>query len=91
MNDASLYCLMLQPVKIIDPHLVSSFHDDFKRVYLHSTVDLENRSSWAAECSLKLQVTVEIEGNICLIEHLLSQDSKIPPKSHIQFTFPPVS
>ncbi|KAF3966001.1 hypothetical protein CMV_009871 [Castanea mollissima] len=33
-------------VKIIDPHLVSSFFDDYKRVYLHATTELENRSAW---------------------------------------------
>lgn len=78
-------------MKIIDPHLVSTFFDDFKRAYLHSTAEFENRSSWLAECSISIQVTAEVEGSICLIEHLLSQDLKIPPKTRNQYTFPPVS
>ncbi|KAK2390389.1 mannosylglycoprotein endo-beta-mannosidase [Trifolium repens] len=49
------------PVKIIDPHLVSSFFDNYKRVYLHATTELENRSSWTAECSLSIHVTTELE------------------------------
>ena len=61
-----LYYLML-PVKIIDPHLVSLFFDDYKRVYLHATTELENRRAWVAECSLNIQVTTGVEGNICLV------------------------
>ncbi|CAA6654061.1 unnamed protein product [Spirodela intermedia] len=48
------------PVKIIDPHLVSSFFDDFKRAYLHSTAEFENRSSWLAECSITIQSNLKI-------------------------------
>ncbi|KAK7853883.1 mannosylglycoprotein endo-beta-mannosidase [Quercus suber] len=59
-----------EPVKIIDPHLVSSFFDDYKRVYLHATTELENRCAWVAECSLNIQVTTGVEGNICLVGHL---------------------
>ncbi|KAM3747402.1 hypothetical protein ACB098_05G031900 [Castanea mollissima] len=58
------------PVKTIDPHLVSSFFDDYKRVYLHATTELENRRAWVAECSLNIQLTMGVEGNICLVEHL---------------------
>ena len=85
-----LYYLM-QPVKIIDPHLVSSFFDDYKRVYLHATTELENRSAWVAECSLNIQVTTGIEGNICLVEHLQTQQLSIPAGSQVQYTFPEVS
>ncbi|XP_078442484.1 glycoside hydrolase family 2 protein [Wolffia australiana] len=87
-DEVSIY--LTGPVKIIDPHLVSSFHDDFKRAYLHSTAEFENKSSWAAECSVTFQVTADIEGNICLIENVLTQDIKIPPKSRHQHTFPPI-
>ncbi|WOK96144.1 mannosylglycoprotein endo-beta-mannosidase [Canna indica] len=78
------------PVKIADPHLVSSFFDDFTRAYLHTTVELENKSSWLAECSLSLQVTTELEGNISLVEHLQSHELSIPPETLIQFTLPPL-
>ena len=64
-----LYYLM-QPVKIIYLNLVSSFFETYKRVYLHATTELENRGAWVAECSLNIQVTTGIEGNICLVEHL---------------------
>ncbi|KAK6911545.1 Glycoside hydrolase family 2, catalytic domain [Dillenia turbinata] len=76
------------PVKIIDPHLVSSLFDNYKRVYLHITTELENRSSWTAECALNVQVTSELEGNICLVEHLQTQHLSIPPGARVQYTFP---
>lgn len=78
------------PVKIIDPHFVSSFFDDFKRAYLHTTLELENKSSWLAECSLTLQVTTEVEGNICLVEHLQTHEVSIPPGTVLQYTIPPL-
>lgn len=87
-----LQCLYLvQPVKIIDPHLVSSFFDNYERAYLHTTTELENRSSWTAECSLTVQVTMELEDNICLVEHLQTQNLPVPANSRVQYTFPEVS
>ncbi|XP_022745525.1 mannosylglycoprotein endo-beta-mannosidase-like [Durio zibethinus] len=76
------------PVKIIDPHLVSSFFDHYTRVYLHATTELENRTAWVAECSLNIQVTTELEGSICLMEHLHTQQVSVPPGARIQYTFP---
>ncbi|KAJ1417112.1 Immunoglobulin-like fold [Sesbania bispinosa] len=76
------------PVKIIDPHLVSSFFDNYERAYLHTTTELENRSSWTAECSLSVQVTMELEDNTCLVEHLQTQNLSIPAKSRVQYTIP---
>ncbi|KAL3843961.1 hypothetical protein ACJIZ3_001364 [Penstemon smallii] len=76
------------PVKIVDPHLVSSFFDDYKRVYLHTTVELVNRSNWVAECSVNIQVETELEGDICLVEHLQTQNLSIPAGSSLQFTLP---
>ncbi|XP_038988760.1 mannosylglycoprotein endo-beta-mannosidase isoform X2 [Phoenix dactylifera] len=78
------------PVKISDPHLVSSFFDGFKRAYLHTTLELENKSSWLAQCSLTLQVTTELEGNISLVEHLQTHELSIPPKTLLQYTLPPL-
>ncbi|KAK7344233.1 hypothetical protein VNO77_13609 [Canavalia gladiata] len=76
------------PVKVIDPHLVSSFFDNYKRVYLHATTELENRSSWTAECSLSIHVTTELEGSIHLVEQLQTQNLSVPAKSRVQYTFP---
>lgn len=81
----------VQPVKIIDPHLVSSFFDNYNRVYLHCTTELENRSTWVAECSLNIQVSTELEDGICLVEHLQTQHLSISAGSKIQYTFPQVS
>lgn len=86
-----LLFFLMQPVKIIDPHLVSSFFDGFKRAYLHTTLELENKSSWVADCSLNLQVTTEVEGNICLVEHQQTYYISVPPGKVIQHTIPPVS
>lgn len=80
----------LQPVKIIDPHLVSSFFDNYKRVYLHATVELENKCAWVAECSLNIQVTADVEESTCLVEHLQTQHVSVPAKSKLQYTFPQV-
>lgn len=82
---------ILQPVKIIDPHLVSSFFDNYKRVYLHATTELENRSALVAECSLNIQVTTELEGGLCSVEHLQTQNLSIPAGARVQYTFPEVS
>lgn len=77
-------------VKIIDPHLVSTFFDAYKRAYLHATTELENRSSGVADCSLNIQVTAELEGHVCLVEHLRTEHLSIPPGTRVQYTFPPV-
>ncbi|XP_050285712.1 mannosylglycoprotein endo-beta-mannosidase-like isoform X6 [Quercus robur] len=79
------------PVKIIDLQLVSSFFDDYKRVYLHATTKLENRRAWVAECSLNIQVTMGVEGNVSLVEHLQTLHLSFPAGSHMQYMFPKVS
>ncbi|XP_071701320.1 mannosylglycoprotein endo-beta-mannosidase-like isoform X2 [Rutidosis leptorrhynchoides] len=33
------------PVKVVDPHLVSTFFDDYKRVYLHATAEMTKQIS----------------------------------------------
>jgi mannosylglycoprotein endo-beta-mannosidase len=70
---------------------VSSFFDNYERAYLHTTTELENRSSWTAECSLTVQVTMELEDGICLVEHLQTQNVSVPANSRVQYTFPEVS
>lgn len=85
------YITFLQPVKIVDPHLVSSFFDNYKRVYLHTTVKLVNKSNLVAECSLNIQVGTELEGNLCSVDHLQTQHVSVPAGTHIQYTMPQVS
>ncbi|KAK9083934.1 hypothetical protein Scep_030405 [Stephania cephalantha] len=85
-DEVSIY--VTGPVKIIDPHLVSSFFDRYTRIYLHATVELENRSSWVADCTLNIQVTTETEGSVLLVEHLQSQHLSISPGAKVQYTFP---
>ncbi|KAK7837399.1 mannosylglycoprotein endo-beta-mannosidase [Quercus suber] len=60
-------------VKIIDPHLVSLFFDEYKRVYLHATTELENRSAWVAVCSLIIQCQ-KILANILMVHVFTSKD-----------------
>ncbi|KAL9233289.1 hypothetical protein vseg_008310 [Gypsophila vaccaria] len=76
------------PVRIIDPHLVSSFFDDYRRVYLHTATELENRSGWVAECSLNIEVSIEIEGGIHHVQNLQTQHLSIPPGARVQYSFP---
>jgi len=78
-------------VKIIDPHLVSSIFYYYKRVYLHDTIELDNRSAWVAKCSLNIQVTIGVEGNISLEGHILTQHVSILAGSQVQYMFPEVS
>ncbi|CAN8311694.1 unnamed protein product [Cochlearia groenlandica] len=78
------------PVRIIDPHLVSTFFDDYKRAYLHVTTELENKSTWIADCSVNIQITKELENGFCLVEHLQTENVSIPAKGHIQHTFNPL-
>lgn len=82
---------LMQPVKIIDPHLASTFFDGYKRVYLHATTELENKSSLVAQCNLNLHVMLELEDGIILVEHLQTQHVSIPAGKTIQYTFPQVS
>uniref|UniRef100_A0A0D9WG48 Beta-mannosidase n=1 Tax=Leersia perrieri TaxID=77586 RepID=A0A0D9WG48_9ORYZ len=51
---------------------------------------LENTSSWLSDCTLKIQVSAEIEGNICLVEHLQSYEISVPPDSVLEYTIPPL-
>lgn len=81
----------MQPVKIVDPHLASSFFDDYRRVYLHSTVELVNKSAWVAECSLNIQVSTEVEDGAFVVEHLETQHVSISAGENIHYTFPQVS
>ncbi|CAI9102221.1 OLC1v1000454C1 [Oldenlandia corymbosa var. corymbosa] len=76
------------PVKIVDPHLVSSFFDNYKRVYLHCTTELVNKSASVAECTLNIQVATELEGNICSVEQLQTQHLFVPAGAHVHYTFP---
>ncbi|OVA05480.1 Glycoside hydrolase [Macleaya cordata] len=85
-DEVSIY--VTGPVKIADPHLVSSFFDNYERVYLHATIELENRNDWVAECSLIIHVTTELVENACLVEQLQTQNLSIPPGAHIDYTFP---
>ena len=84
-------CFWLQPVRIIDPHLVSTFYDDYERAYLHVTAELENKSTWSADCSVNIQVTAELENGVCLVEHLHTENVLIPARGNIHHTFKPVS
>ncbi|KAF6135351.1 hypothetical protein GIB67_027225 [Kingdonia uniflora] len=58
------------------------------REMLHSTIDLENRNAWVVKCTLNIQVTTELEENVCLVKHLQTTHLSIPPGAHIQYTFP---
>lgn len=79
----------MQSVKIVDPHLVSSLFDNYKRVYLHTTTELVNKGAEVAECSLNIQVSTELN-DICLVEQLQTQNVTIPPGACVQYTFPEV-
>lgn len=79
----------MQPVKIVDPHLVSTFFDNYTRAYLHTTVELVNKSNLVADCSVKIQVGSE-EGDIFLVEHLQTQHLSIPAGSNVLYTLPEV-
>ncbi|KAK8961879.1 Mannosylglycoprotein endo-beta-mannosidase [Platanthera guangdongensis] len=78
------------PVKLADPHLVSSFFDNYTRAYLHTTIGLENKSSALVECSITIQVTAGLDDDICLLEQHQSYDLSIPPGSFIHYTLPPI-
>lgn len=75
------------PVKISDPHLVSSFFDNYKRVYLHSSVELTNTSSKPMSCTINLEVQMESGKNS---EHVIEQELMVAGEATVLFTFPPV-
>eukprot|EP01018_Ginkgo_biloba_P034388 Gb_34575 [translate_table: standard] len=79
-----------RPVKISNPHLVSSFFDDLKRAYLHTTAEFMNASSFSAECTLNVQVAIEVEGDVCLVEHVETHQLAIPTSAIVLYSFPPI-
>eukprot|EP00252_Welwitschia_mirabilis_P014173 TRINITY_DN31221_c0_g1_i1.p1 TRINITY_DN31221_c0_g1~~TRINITY_DN31221_c0_g1_i1.p1 ORF type:complete len:972 (-),score=181.04 TRINITY_DN31221_c0_g1_i1:486-3401(-) len=78
------------PIKIADPHLVSTFFDDYKRVYLHTTAEFTNLSQLDIDCTLKLRVTQEKEDGMTLIDHVSTHDLNIPGGTSIMYTFQPL-
>ncbi|KAF5195845.1 mannosylglycoprotein endo-beta-mannosidase, partial [Thalictrum thalictroides] len=86
-DEVSIY--VTGPVTIGDPHLVSTFFDNYKRAYLHSTIELENRSSSVVDCTLNIQVTTELEEDTSLVEHFQTQYLSISANARTHYTFPP--
>ncbi|KAH7296412.1 hypothetical protein KP509_26G022600 [Ceratopteris richardii] len=70
-----------------NPHLVSSFFDNFKRVYLHSSIELMNMNSEAVSCTVKMEIQLASRNNI---EHVVEQDITVPPEATTLFTLPQV-
>ncbi|PIA44849.1 hypothetical protein AQUCO_01700437v1 [Aquilegia coerulea] len=87
-DEVSIY--VIGPVTIGDPHLVSTFFDNYKRAYLHATIELENRNSWVADCTLTIQVTTELEEDTSLLEHFQTQHLSISANARTHYTFPPL-
>ncbi|KDP23514.1 hypothetical protein JCGZ_23347 [Jatropha curcas] len=87
-DEVSIY--VTGPVKIIDPHLASTFFDNYKRVYLHATTELQNKGTLVAECDVTIQATLDTKESFCLVEHLQTIHVSIPAGKTIQYTFPEI-
>lgn len=55
------------------------------------TTELENKSTWKADCSVTIQITTELENGVCLVEILHTENVTIPARGNTQHTFKPVS
>ncbi|KAL2622744.1 hypothetical protein R1flu_002949 [Riccia fluitans] len=79
------------PVTIKDPHLVTTFYDDFTRSYLQSSAELVNSSSADARCSIKMHVTLDEpdgEEEFCSVENFSQSQVLIKAGASTALTLP---
>ncbi|CAM6101571.1 unnamed protein product [Calypogeia fissa] len=80
--------LFTGPITINDPHLVTTFYDNYTRAYLHASTELHNASSEDMNCSVKINVTRNIEDEFCSVEHIHSTQLTVKGGTRISYTFP---
>ncbi|KAJ7542524.1 hypothetical protein O6H91_10G110000 [Diphasiastrum complanatum] len=78
------------PIVISNPHLVASFAENYQQAYLHISTELTNTSPVSALFSLKAQVDIDVEENICSLEQIQSKDLEIPAGETIVAAFDPM-
>lgn len=93
------------PVSIRDPHLVTTFYDQFPRSYLESSAELVNSSAADLQCSISIHVTLDLhdeatgaagdadgdgDDGFCSVEGFASSQLSIKAGSSTVYTLPPL-
>ncbi|EFJ38871.1 hypothetical protein SELMODRAFT_164536 [Selaginella moellendorffii] len=73
-----------------DPHLVATFHDDYKRVYLVVSSEVTNTTSTAIKCTAKLQVSADADDGFFSVEGVQSQPLEIVSGATTLCSFEPL-
>lgn len=80
-----------QPVRFVDPHLVTTFHNSYAQADLWVTTELVNTSSAQVTVTVKLNVSLDDADEFCIIDHVhTSQDIVIEGNSTMPYSLPPV-
>ena len=83
--------MTLQPVRIVDPHLVATFHNSYTEADLWATMELANTSPDRMTVVVKLNVSLDDAGDFCIVDHVhISKDVVIEGNSTISYSLPPV-
>lgn len=81
----------LQPVRLVDPHLVATFHKSYTEADLWVTTELVNTSSKQMTVSVKLDVSLDDVDGFCIVDHVhISQDVIVEGNSSMPYSLPPV-
>jgi mannosylglycoprotein endo-beta-mannosidase len=80
-----------QPVRLVDPHLVATFHNSYTEADLWATTELANTSPDQVTVVVKLNVSLDDASDFCIVDHMhTSQDIVIEGNSTISHSLPPV-
>lgn len=84
--------LKLQPVRLVDPHLAATFSNTFKQAELWVTTELVNTSSAPTTVIVRLNVSLDVDGDTCIVDHVYASEKiVIEGSSTTLFSLQPVS
>lgn len=84
--------LISQPVRLVDPHLAATFSNTFKQAELWVTTELVNTSSAPATVTVRLNVSLDVDRDTCIVDHVYASEKiVIEGSSTTLFSLQPVS
>lgn len=79
-------------MRLVDPHLAATFSNTYKQAELWVTTELVNASSAPATVTVRLNVSLDVDGDTCLVDHVhVSEKIVIEGNSTSFFSLQPVS
>lgn len=80
-----------QPVQLVDPNLVATFHNAYTEADLWATTELVNTSPEQVTVVVKLDVSLDDADDFYIVDHVhTSEDIVIEGNSTISYSVPPV-